>query len=319
MLQFRFLKFGQRLIEQGAWFLAPFSFIWGAVSFCKNFLYDQKWLKIHKVDCAVVSIGNLVAGGTGKTPLAHFLAKRFSHRKVAILSRMSDEAHLLARRLPQVRVYIGKDRAALARQALLEGAELILLDDGFQHRRLHRDFDLVALDGKDPFGRGHFLPWGFLRDSPKRLKEADATFVQDGKFEGAIKTLPKVARILDLKGKEIPTIRGMSLGLFCGIAKPEKFKKTVADLGGKTVLEWILADHEPVNEKKLASFTDQCKALGATTLITTEKDFIKLPKGLDLPILFLEIELEIVSGEELWEKLVEKIDRKIDNYPIYAR
>src|SRR3989344_679442 len=312
MLQFKLLRLGQRLIERGAWFLAPFSFLWGAVSFCKNFLYDRRWLKIHKVDCAVVSVGNLVAGGTGKTPLVHLLAKRFSKRKVAILSRMKDEALFLQRSLPRAKVYIGRDRAALAKQAVLEGAELLLLDDGFQHRRLHRDFDLVALDGRDPFGKGHFLPWGFLRDSPERLKSAHSLFVQEGSFEKAIQIAPKVIRILDLEGNEIPSIKGVKLGLFCGIAKPEKFKKTVRDLGGEVVEELLLADHEPLDP---TAFVSRCLKKGASALIITEKDAVKIKDVKTcLPIYFLEIEIEILFGGDLWEKLVEKIDRKIDNY-----
>ena len=181
MLKSKFLLWGQRLIERGAWFLAPLSWLWGLVSFCRNTLYDRGWLSISRVERPVVSVGNLVAGGTGKTPLVHLIASRFAHRRVAILSRgygpIPDEPLLLRRRLSAVKVYIGKNRVELAKQAIEEGAQLLILDDGFQHRALHRDFDLVILSGADPFGKGHFLPRGFLRDSPRRLKDADAIFI----------------------------------------------------------------------------------------------------------------------------------------------
>ncbi len=179
-LWFKFIRWGQSQIEKGAFFLAPLSFLWGFVSFLKNFFYDVGLFKSVQVDCPVVSVGNLVAGGTGKTPFVHFLGKRFASRKTAVLSRgygSDDEPKLLQRKLPFAKVYVGKDRVQLAKKAVQEGAELILLDDGFQYRKLHRDFDLVLLFGEDPFGKGHYLPRGFLRDSPKRLKQADLILV----------------------------------------------------------------------------------------------------------------------------------------------
>jgi tetraacyldisaccharide 4'-kinase len=297
----RLLLFGQKLIERGAWYLAPFSWLYAVVVFCRNTLYDWGWLPITKVPCTVVSVGNVVAGGTGKTPFVLLLAKAFARRKVAILSRgygsMPDEAMLLARRLPQVKVYVGRDRVALAKRAVAEGADLILLDDGFQHRRLHRDFDLVL--GPTT---GHYLPHGFLRDSPKRTAQADAHFTADDW------TL-RVTRILDQKGREIDSIRGWKVALFSGIAKPQNFRKTVESLGAEVVSETILADHEPADLDQLPP---------ADILLCTEKDFVKLPPT-DLPLYYLEIEIEMTQGCERWEKVIEKIDRKIDNHPAYEQ
>lgn len=322
-LRSKLLLFGQTLIERGAWFFAPISFIWGAVSFLKNWLYDRDLLPTVSAGKTVVSVGNIVAGGTGKTPLVLLLASQFPHRKIAILSRgygsVADEPALLARRLPQAKIYIGKNRSALALQAVKEGAELLVLDDGFQHRKLRRDFDLVILDGADPYGKGHFIPWGFLRDSPKRLEEASALFVRGPGFPAAIQVELSIRRILDLGGREIPSLSGWKVGLFCGIAKPHSFKNTLSGLGAQAVDEWILADHEPASPKQLAAFASKCKSLGARVLVCTEKDFIKLPQGIDspLPILFLEMELKIVRNREKWELLIEKIDQKIDNSARY--
>ncbi|MES2273218.1 MAG: tetraacyldisaccharide 4'-kinase [Chlamydiota bacterium] len=327
--RFRFLRTAQTWIEKGAPFFAPLSWGWGFFSFWKNRLYDKRILPIHSVPCTVVSIGNIVAGGTGKTPLVHLLAKQFLSRKVAILIRgygvIADEALLLARRLPFLKVYVGKDRAAAARKALGDGMELLILDDGFQHRRLHRDFDLVILRGGDPFGKGHYLPWGFLRDSPKRLSGVDAIFAQ-GVCSALLNTPhitlePTVTRILDFQEKEIETIFEWQVGVFCGIGNPESFKKTIRDLGGKVVDTWILADHAPADTKALQKFSLHCKSLGAKALVCTEKDFVKLSvnTSLSLPILFLEIELRIAEGHLLWQKLIEKIDQRIDNTCQYDR
>ncbi len=308
------LTLGRSLIERGAWYFAPASWVWAAVVFCKNKAYDRKWLKSTRVPCTVVSVGNIVAGGTGKTPFVLMLAERFQNRKVAILSRgygkIPDEALLLRRRLPNASVYIGKDRIASARRAVEEGAELILLDDGFQHRKLHRDFDIVLLNAEDPHGKGHYLPWGYLRDSPRR--KADAFFTNGKEFCRA------PARVLDEKERPVRAIAGLKVGLFCGIANPDSFKKTVCSLGAEVVSEWILADHEAAGAARLEAFSARAKALGAKALITTEKDFIKGPKC-SLPILFVEIEIEWLDGKERWEKLIAEIDKKIDNGCTYDR
>ncbi len=310
----RLLIVGQKWIESGkwTWLLAPISWVWGAVVYVKNQLYDRKWFLGFNAGKTVVCVGNITAGGTGKTPFVHFLAKQFPGRKVAILSRMADEAALLSRRLPSISIYAGKNRASLARRAVEEGADLLILDDGFQHRKLQRDFDIVLLDGADPFGKGRFLPWGFLRDSPKRLErlaEAAQVFVRGEHFQ------LKVQRILDQNERPIHQIRGWEISVFCGIAKPHSFKKTLADLGVRTVSQWILADHQAADPKRLRDFAIRSKALGAKALICTEKDFVKLPAKFDipLPILFLEMEMELLGEKNRWEKLIEKIDRKINN------
>ena len=323
-LHSKLLLWGQNRIEKGAWFLAPFSVLWGFVSFWKNLFYDCRWLKIHKVDCPVISVGNLVAGGTGKTPLVQLLSSRFSHLRVAIISRgygkILDEPLLLQRRLQQAKVYVGKDRVKLANQAVNDGADLIILDDGFQHRKLHRDFDLVLLAGSDLFGKGHYLPWGFLRDSPKRLKSADAIFVS-GKSDFSLPHIElgtHVDRILNVQGARIDSIQGLDVAIFCGISKPKLFKKTVLQLGANVVSEWVLADHEKAFYKPLREFALSAKDFGAKALLCTEKDMVKLDPSMELPlpIYYLEISLQVEGGNLLWENLIAKIDQKIDTYKL---
>lgn len=278
--------------------------------FFKNRLYDRGWRCSHKVSCTVVSVGNIVAGGTGKTPFVVLLARTFQQRKLAILTRgygdIPDEALLMQRRLPNVKIYIGKNRVHFAKQAVKEGAELILLDDGFQHRALHRDVDIVLLRGDDLFGKKHFLPWGYLRDSPKRLEKTDAIFIHGSDFI----YIPH--RVLDTQEQPILSIQGWKLGIFCGIANPESFKKLVVNLGAEIVAEWVLADHELAHPAHLERFAIHCKSLGAQALMTTEKDFIKKPQC-SLPIVFMEIEIVWLAGQNKWVNLIEKINQKIDN------
>ena len=154
-LQSKVIQFGQKLIEnrgRGFFLLYPLSFLWGCVVFCKNQLYAKGIFSPRKMPRTVISVGNLVAGGTGKTPLALLLAQVFSPHRVAILSRgsgvqgeLADEPALLARRCPGAQVCLGKDRRVSAGRAIEEGADCLILDDGFQHRKLFRDFDLVLL------------------------------------------------------------------------------------------------------------------------------------------------------------------------------
>lgn len=279
------------MIERGAWYFAPFSWIYAVVISIRNFLYDKKIFPAARVDALVISVGNIVAGGTGKTPFVLLLAKTLLPRKVAILTRGygGDEPLILARRLPQVPIYVGKDRVHLAKQAIQEGAGVLILDDGFQYRKLSRDLDIVLLDGRE---KGHYLPWGFLRDSPKRLQQAGALFVQGKDYR------TKVSRILDFQEREIPSIRGWKIGFFCGIARPEKFRQTLTDLGAEIVSEWILADHEAPSISKLKTF-----AKGLEAILCTEKDFVKLPKELSLPIYFVEIEAESASYSRISSSL----------------
>ncbi|MCH9632669.1 MAG: Tetraacyldisaccharide 4'-kinase [Chlamydiae bacterium] len=180
----------------------------------RNSLYDNfnRWeksfsLKLFRINiynskARVISIGNIVAGGTGKTPLTLLVAKAILKKKrsLAILSRgykakiendamgpqliscgagpiktaaeCGDEPYLMSKNTPGALFYVGKNRVESARMAVKAGANIILLDDGMQYRSLHRDFDIVLLDAQDPFGRDHFLPRGFLREHPKALKRS---------------------------------------------------------------------------------------------------------------------------------------------------
>lgn len=285
---------GQNLIESNPWFLAPLSWLYATGCFLRNVLYDLKILPSKKVGCTVVSVGNIVAGGTGKTPFVHLLASKFPHRKVAILSRgyglFADEAALLARKLPNVQVFVGKNRAKLA-EKIASDFDLIILDDGFQHRKLFRDVEIVLTRDEK-----HYLPWGFLRDNPRRLFAADAVFDQS-------ELELKVHRILDLQGGEIPTLFGEKVVIFCGIAKPKRFKKTVQSLGAHIEGEKFFADHGQIDLSLLPK---------ADLYVCTEKDAVKLPKT-ELPIVYLEMQMHIVQGLRYLEKLIEKIDQKIDN------
>jgi tetraacyldisaccharide-1-P 4'-kinase len=151
------------------------------------------------------------------------------------------------------------------------------------------------------------LPRGYLRDSPRRLPQADALFFYGKDFK------MRVERILNLQGEEIASIKGWRVALFSAIAKPGRFKKTVIDLGAEVISERIFRDHALI---PLDQLTRWAKQSGAKALLCTEKDAVKLPPSFDagVPILFLEIEMEILCHRVSWENLIAKIDQKIDNH-----
>lgn len=289
-MHFYFLALGEKFLRsRAAVLLWPLSWVWRFVTFLRSLS------PVTRVSVPVVSVGNLAVGGTGKTPLVILLAKQFVGKRIAILSRGygGDEMRVVRRHLPNARCYEDPDRVRGAKKAVDEGAELILLDDGFQYRRLHRDFDVVIVRPQDFFDR--VMPSGKLREPISALKRADAVFSN---------LQPKVTRVVDLHGRDV-SIRGERVGIFCGIGHPERFKKTVESLGAEIVFELFLADHEPVDLNRL-------KPLSLKYFVCTEKDAVKLPET-DLPILVVEIEADLAQDLAVWQNLVAKITERLNN------
>ena len=325
--------------------LAGISFAFRAASFLRNLAYDHGIFSSKQLSVPVVSVGNIVAGGTGKTPLVHFLAKALQDKvRLAILTRgyrsqieqsggikqilegcspkeCGDEPYLLSQKT-KASIWVGADRVLSGHEAIKQGASLLLLDDGMQHRRLKRDFEIVIVDGKDPISKGRFLPWGMLRDSPKRLKNASlivATHVKDSSHFQEVQTqvsrfsnTPVIAMQIEVVNKERFPPR--KVGVFCGIGQPARFLQTARDLNQEIVDTLILKDHEPLLESDLRKFADICIAKGASALLCTEKDFIKLSshESLKLDILPVEIALKVTEGREHWEKLIDNILDRIN-------
>lgn len=306
----------------------------------RNFAYDKEILSVERFPLPVISIGNIVAGGTGKTPFVCFLAQKLMKMgKVAILSRgyrsateksgkvaklehadfelYGDESSMLARQLPEAMIWVGKERVESAKEAFAGGAKCIILDDGMQHRKIARDIEIGMVDAEDPFGKGFYLPRGFLRDSPKRLKEMDLIVVSgvqsEAQFDGVKAEIrnytncPIVGVQLEVLGKEV--IQGKSLGTFCGIAKPVRFMNSVKEAGAEIVESIQTLDHCSFPLQELELFSRSCKAKGAQMLVCTEKDAIKLPEhlALSLPIVALKVELKMIFGEAFFQELLLKI------------
>lgn len=314
----------------------------------RNLAFDRQWIKEKRVAAPVISIGNIIAGGTGKTAFIQRITKDLQkHGKVSILSRgyrseiekvggslhlieksritpdvCGDEAYLLFKSLPEAVLFVGKDRVLNAERAVYHEADFILLDDGMQYRSLHRDVEIVMLHGDDLYGKGFYLPRGYLRDSPKRLESADAIVVNHihdlNHFHAVEKEIAKRSdapvigvRMVPEKvetscGEHLLALKDRRVGVFCGLGKPESFFKTVSEMGGTLAEKWILPDHIGPTEEELIHFVDRCTERGCDLIVCSEKDWVKLPPNLklSLPIGFLKAEMKVVTGKERYEALL---------------
>lgn len=339
-----------------------FSWIYAGATKIRNKAYDAGLMRKYTPPVPlVISIGNIVAGGTGKTPVTLMLAREFySLFPIAILSRgyrseaenlpnpvwickgkgptlpasyCGDEPYLLAKNLPLAHIFVGCNRLKASNMAAKEGAKVILLDDGMQHRSLARDLEVVVIDAIDPFGLGHFLPRGLLREGLDSLSRADLIVINHATDESRFKTIgelltrythsPRVGvkmevdQILDFKDQPYGNLQGLRVGLFCGIAHPEYFRNTLKNCGAIVVGELIAPDHMPFDLMRLEEFALECKGNNADVLICTEKDRVKFSTDLDLvlPVLWLKMKLSVAFGQENWElfksKALEQLKQRI--------
>jgi tetraacyldisaccharide 4'-kinase len=305
----------------------------------RNRRYDRGANGIHRANAPVVSVGNLTVGGTGKTPLVKWIARRFRNQgvRVAILSRgygapsglASDEAKELELDLPDVPHLQNPDRVAAARVAVEDlDAKLLLLDDGFQHRRLHRDVDIVLLDALEPFGYGHLLPRGTLREPCAALRRADVVVLSRADLidesarcrirERVAKLAPLAAWseirhapsvLVSASGERRPwqELAGQGVAAFCGIGNPAGFRATL-DSCGFTVSAWReFADHHVYRRDDISELESLYSRLGIAAVLCTQKDLVKIQLAHvgGLPLWALSIETCFVTGED---ELVRRLD-----------
>lgn len=321
--------------------LGMLSLPYAAAMWARNTAYDHGVLPALPAGVPVISVGNLTLGGTGKTPLVAWTARQClaGGRRPAIVSRgygvargqTSDEAAELALVLPGVAHVADRDRVAAARMAVSHGADAIVVDDGFQHRRLVRDLDIVTIDATDPFGCGHVFPRGMLREPLGGLARAQAVVltradaVEPGRRETIIATLAAVCRdrgprvwaqaahaphgLRTATGRELPldAVRGRRVAAFCGIGNPAAFRRTLERLGADVVAFRPFPDHHAYSPADVASLGGLAADVRADLALTTLKDLVKLPHETlrDAPLAALEIAIEFLAGEAELDRLVQ--------------
>jgi len=294
------------------------------------FFYKVNLLKSYKSQIAVISVGNITLGGTGKTPFTIMLAERLTQKnkkKTSVLIRGygEDEWKMLEDKLGKhgIKVFVGRDRVKYAKLALQYGACSLILDDGFQHHRLRRDLDIVLLDSTNPFGNRRLFPRGILREPLDSLRRADIVVLT--KVDKAKENIPAIADeikkiapgktiikaihkpkdLFDIRTggeKELAFIAGKKVCMLSAICDASYFKHTVEMSRVRIGLEFTFPDHYPYRMRDLNRIFKECKRENIDTIITTEKDAVKLKKltltESEFKILALRIELEIIEGEE---------------------
>jgi len=293
---------------------------------------------------AVICIGNITTGGTGKTPLVVWLCKLLSEdvkpgkRRCAILTRgyksggQNDEPALLAQSCPDAAVVINPDRVAGAAEATVKlGAEVLIMDDGFQHRRLQRDLDIVTIDATCPFGYGKVLPAGMLREAIGGLGRAgafvitrcdqvdEAELVAIERRLGQLNSKAPIARcahapthVISPEGDEmeLASLKGMKVFAFCGIGNPDSFFGTVRQLGAEVVGSRIFNDHQSYTRNGLEVISRRARELGAELILTTLKDWTKTQSfsssDSDPPMAYLGVEMAFLAGEDSLTDLIER-------------
>jgi len=279
----------------------------------------------------VVSIGNIACGGTGKTPFTELFAQSIG-KPVAILERgykakikrkkpfivssadEGDEAFLLSKKIPFANVIVGRKRIVSAMFAEALPVDYILLDDGMQHRYLHRDLEIVVLHFKDIISPPKFLPSGLLRESPKRLKHAHAIIIngvcKQSEFEIATNYTRKFSDspIIGVYYEIInpSQIQNKKIAVFCGIGKPEGFFFLLKSHGCELLLTKALPDHSPF--QALDSFIQEAKLKKVELVCCTEKDYVKLKNSSE--IIPVQVQLKIQFGNKHYENLVHNIKNR---------
>ena len=308
--------------------LTAISFVYRLILGCVYFFYRSKILPSYKVKPKVISIGNITLGGTGKTPFTIKLAGdiKAMGKRPAVLTRGygNDESHLLQDKLKDIPVLIGRDRVKNARLASDDlGCDCIVLDDGFQHYRLKRDLDIVLIDSTSPFENMRLFPRGLLREPPGRLKEADiAVITKSDMGKGNIRAVREALRRINdkieiaesyykpvcLRGisseEAVPLshITGRRVAVLSGIASPAYFAWMLGNAGACVMERFYYPDHHNFTMDDMDRVKKGCIVEKIDTVVTTEKDAVRLKRLESMPdgmeIFILEAGFNISSNEE---------------------
>jgi tetraacyldisaccharide 4'-kinase len=353
--------------------LAPLGALYGAMMRARLVLYRRGALHVHQINSPVISVGNITTGGTGKTPIVEWIARAAAkeNARACVLTRGygradagrrvlvsdgeritadaregGDEPRLLAEMLRGVAAIISDaDRVAAARWAEENlKSNLFILDDGFQHLRIARDLDLVAVDAANPWGNGRLLPTGRLREPLKNLSRADCIILtraeqcpdidslrrQAERFSNGrpvllSRTRTKAIRPLDetmitsaapdssTHHSSLITHHSLSqtVAAFCAIGNPASFFAHLRNDGHSLSYTRAFADHYVYEQSDVDELVTEAKRAGAQALLTTAKDAVKLRSlRFDLPCYVLEIELEFDDEEKLMNMIREAIEKR---------
>jgi tetraacyldisaccharide 4'-kinase len=364
------ISFGERTSEQktgleNTWnyTMTPFEFLY-FLGYSVKKRYAVKYQK--RLPCKVISVGNITLGGTGKTPAAMALAKKAASMGFhpCILTRgykgkaegpcfvgmgdgalidasqAGDEAMLMAETLPGVPIVKGKNRykAGMFAISKLKSPPLFILDDGFQHWSLHRDTDILLINGKNPFGNGRLLPLGPLREPLSAMERADMVVITNtgdsspdqeevgigrnaGSQQADVRSLTETIRKYAASAQiyfarhlpavfiapsgnvfAIPDMKDKKVFAFCGIGNPESFKSTMLSLVGEFKGLMVFRDHYRYSHTDFRRITEDAQKSGADWIVTTEKDIMRLTE-FPLPDNLLALRIEFQIDNRFYEEV----------------
>ncbi len=312
-------------------FLFLLSLVYGVAIRALMFFYG---MKPFRPACKVISVGNITLGGTGKTPLVIYLVRRLKERghKVAVITRgymikntaAADEPLMLQENLQDVPVIVGADRVAGIKRAIAEYAiDTVIIDDGFQQWRIKKDLDIVTVDSLNPFGNKQMIPRGILRQPLSSLKAAEIFVLTKTDMDpqldsldiflnrinpGAVisQSVHNPVGFYELGRKDarlnLNALKEKTVVLFSGIADPASFAASVKKLGIKIGAAFEFSDHHVYTLQDMDNIIKVSKEKGIDTVLTTEKDAVKLRylqfANYNLPIYVLCIELQITKNEK---------------------
>ncbi|MBL7072327.1 MAG: tetraacyldisaccharide 4'-kinase [Candidatus Omnitrophica bacterium] len=312
---------------------------WGYLAVVKiiDKAYKNGIKRKYKARVPVVSVGNLTLGGTGKTPFAVFLADFFLSRgkKPAVLTRGygRDESVMLKNEMPLVSVYVGGDRVLSARRAVEDGRDLLILDDGFSHRRIERDLNILMIDGVNFFGNRAVFPRGVLREPVSAIERADMfvltkvdsasrarieeirSFLEKNALgKPVVRARHKPSCLTDVTGAaySLSSLKGKRISVVSGIGDPDYFAFLLREEGAKIVSRHDYIDHHEYTQRDVDEIYLASVSKKTENVIMTAKDYVKIKK-LDLSrmeekIFILNITIDVTSGKEI---LVDRLNRII--------
>lgn len=335
------------------WCLMPLGWLYGIAVHLRRRWYENGSRRV-RLPVPVMSVGNIEVGGTGKTPVTIWLANRITGMgyRVAVVARnfgrrtsscrvrldsddvrkdFTDEVLLLAESLlGRSSVYAGRSKTEAAIRAYRgEKPDIILVDDGFQHLRLHRDIELLVLDFESPFGQGGMLPAGTLREFPSVISRADHIWINripsgmsaewikrrlvDYNWKAPVQfSRVKHTGVRLVGGGSLPHLPSRTLYAFCGIGKPESFRNSLEDVGIRLEGMEVFPDHHVYTEDDVVHLRKLMGATGASGLITTAKDAVKLYGIPDTgDIMFQTMNLDVTGAVA---ELLEDVRKTIDGY-----
>ncbi|MBI4578118.1 MAG: tetraacyldisaccharide 4'-kinase [Planctomycetes bacterium] len=323
--------------------LRVLAFLYGRVMAVRNAYYDT-WAMPQWLDVPVISVGNLTVGGTGKTPMTVWLCERLlaRGRKPAVLSRgyraseegIADELLVISRQVPKAVAVAHADRARAGRLAIEQyQVRSAILDDGFQHRRLGRDLDIVLVDATRPFGYGYILPRGLLRERIGGIRRADAVVItrcdqaDPDEIDAITRAIREWARdvpivravhepagFTDLAGRSVDKPRATRPGCVAGIARPDAFVRTLAGLGLAPVASTFYPDHHAYSTAEVESLAGWIREQRLDCLLTTEKDAVKLARlnaDWPVPVVCIAVRMRMLAnGEAVLDRLIDRMLRE---------